>query len=78
MFVQRNNCGDSTWVGDWMLLVARRALDFEGMVMVGPGPMLFPVAAGPVRGPRYARLLRDPAERHPARHIAAPASNVAG
>ena len=76
LFVQRNNCGDSTWVGDWMLLVARRALDYEGMVMVGPGPMLFPVAAGPVRGPRYARLLRDPAERHPARHIAAPASNV--
>ena len=44
-----------------VLLVARRALDFEGMVMVGPGPMLFPVAAGPVRGPRYARLLQDPA-----------------
>ena len=76
LFVQRNNCGDSTWIGDWMLLVARRALDYEGMVMVGSGPMLFPVAAGPVHGPRYARLLQDPTERRPARRISAAASNA--
>ena len=46
------------------------------MVMLGPGPLLFPVAAGPVRGPRYARLLQtgDPARAGP--QHPGPASNV--
>lgn len=76
LFVQRNNCDASMWIGDWMLMVARRAQDFEGMVMIGPGPLLFPVAAGPVRGPRYARLLQDPDARVPARNIEGPTSNA--
>ena len=75
LFVQRDNCDASMWVGDWTLLIARRAHDFEGMVMIGPGPLLFPVAAGPVRGPRYARLLLQPDDREPARNIATMASN---
>jgi hypothetical protein len=75
LFVQRNNCDASMWTGDWMLLVARRARDFESMVMISPGPLLFPVAAGPIRGPRYARLLQRPSEREPARNIEGAASN---
>lgn len=75
LFVRRNNCDDAMWVGNWMLIVARRATDFDAMLMVSPGPMLFPVAAGPVRGPRYARLLLRPQARVPARLIAGPASN---
>jgi len=41
------------------------------MVMLDPGELMVPVAAGPVRGPRYARLLLKPARRRSPRAIPA-------
>jgi hypothetical protein len=41
------------------------------MVMLDPGELIFPVSAGPVRGPRYARLLTPFQRRKSARAIAA-------
>ena len=73
LFVQRSNCNDAMWVGQWMLVVARRARDFDGMVMVPGGALIHPVAAAPSRGPRYARLLMRPTTRPAARNVAGPA-----
>jgi hypothetical protein len=57
LFLQRDSADDSAWVGTWTLLVAWRARIADAMVMLDPGDLIFPVSAGPVRGPRYARLL---------------------
>lgn len=76
LFVQRDNCDDTQWVGQWTLLVGRRARDFDGMVMIGKGALAFPVAATPTRGPRYARLLTRPQARLPARVLPGIASNA--
>jgi len=76
LFVQRNHCDDAAWVGQWMLLVARRARDYDAMLMPANGALMFPVAAGPSRGPRYARLLQPREARGPARSIPGPAANV--
>jgi Common central domain of tyrosinase len=76
LFVQRNNCDDAMWVGQWMLIVARRAQDFDGMVMISNGALLFPLAAAPARGPRYARLLTRPEARIAARIVPGPAINA--
>ena len=70
LFVSRDNADDSAWIGTWMLVVAWRARDLDAMVMVEPGELMVPVAAGPVRGPRYARLLQKPEQRKAARAIA--------
>jgi hypothetical protein len=76
LFVQRNHCDDAAWVGQWMLLVARRARDFDAMLMPANGALMFPVAAGPSRGPRYSKLLIPPTARVPARHVPGPATNA--
>ncbi|HVJ82936.1 MAG TPA: tyrosinase family protein, partial [Planctomycetia bacterium] len=65
LVLQRDGADASCWVGGWQLMVAYRARDLSSMVMVDLGELLVPVAAGPVRGPRYARLLQN-AERRPA------------
>jgi Common central domain of tyrosinase len=70
LFVSRDSADDSAWVGTWMLVIAWRARDLDAMVMVDPGELLVPVAAGPVRGPRYARLLLKPERRVAARAVA--------
>ncbi len=71
LFVQRDSADAASWVGDWMLVVARRARELDAMVMLDAGELMLPVAAGPARGPRYARLLVKPERRKPARAIAA-------
>jgi hypothetical protein len=70
LFVSRDSADDSAWIGAWMLVVAWRARHLDAMVMVDPGELMVPVAAGPVRGPRYARLLKKPEERKAARAVA--------
>lgn len=69
LIVSRDSADASAWVGGWMLLVAWRARSLDAMVMLDPGELAFPVAAGPVRGPRYARLLTRPKRRTPARSV---------
>src|SRR5215216_6875736 len=70
LFVSRDSADDSAWIGTWMLVVAWRARTLDAMVMVDPGELMVPVAAGPVRGPRYARLLMPPERRKAARTVA--------
>ena len=57
LVVQRDSADYSTWVGRWRLMVAYRARDLSAMTMFQPGELMIPVAAGPVRGPRFSRLL---------------------
>jgi hypothetical protein len=53
-----------------MVMIAYRTETLDGMVMAEIGDMLIPVAAGPSRGPRFARLLQKPADRMATRFIA--------
>ena len=69
LFLRRDNADVSAWVGTWNLLVAWRARAIDTMVMLDPGELLVPAAAGPVRGPRYSRLLLKPSRRKAARAI---------
>lgn len=71
LMLQRDSAPFEAWVGVWTLMVAYRAVDMAAMVMPDLGELMFPVAAGPVRGPRYARLLLPPEKRVAARAIAA-------
>src|SRR6185503_8453018 len=71
LFVSRDSADDSAWVGAWTLMIAWRARELDGMVMLDVGTLLAPVAAGPLRGARYSRLLARPEERLAARVIAA-------
>ena len=71
LMVRRDNCDASAWVGRWQVLMAYRAASLDAMVMPELGAMLIPLAAGPVRGPRFARLRQKPADRLPARFVSA-------
>ncbi|HSV64864.1 MAG TPA: tyrosinase family protein [Mycobacteriales bacterium] len=71
LLLQRDNADHSAWVGNWRLMAAYRAPDMGAMVMADLGELMYPVAAGPVRGPRWSRLLRRPTARQPARSIVA-------
>lgn len=71
LMLQRDSADDTAWVGQWTLMIAYRARDLSAMVMADLGEMLFPVAAGPVRGARYARLLQPMEKRLAARSVAA-------
>jgi hypothetical protein len=63
LMLQRDSADAATWVGKWSLVIAWRARELDAMVMPDPGELLVPVSGGPVRGPRYARLLSKPEER---------------
>ena len=52
-------------------MIAYRAKDMSAMVMPDLGELMFPVAAGPVRGARYARLLQPMEKRLAARSVVA-------
>jgi hypothetical protein len=67
--LQRDNADDACWVGEWRLMVAYRAPQLDAMVMPNIGELIQPMSAGPVRGPRYSRLLVEPRERVPVRNI---------
>jgi Common central domain of tyrosinase len=69
LMLQRDSAPASSWVGTWKLMIAYRAKDMSAMVMPDVGELMFPVAAGPVRGPRYARLLQPASKRIPARAV---------
>ena len=69
--LRRDHADREAWVGRWMLIIAYRAETLDAMVMPEIGDMLIPVAAGPVRGARFARLLQKPAERVATRFVAA-------
>jgi Common central domain of tyrosinase len=71
LVLQRDSADASAWVGRWRLMVSYRARTMEHMVMVDLGELMFPVAAGPVRGPRFARLLAKPEARIAARSVIA-------
>ena len=69
LFLHRDSADYSTWVGTWQLLIAYRARLLDAMMMPELGELLVPAAAGPVRGPRYSRLLLAPERRVPTRSI---------
>jgi Common central domain of tyrosinase len=69
LLLRRNGAAYTSWVGPWRLMAAYEARDLDAMVMTEPGDWMFPVSAGPVRGPRYARLLRKPSSRPAARSV---------
>jgi hypothetical protein len=60
LVLQRDSADDSCWVGRWRLMIAYRARDLSAMTMFDPGELMIPVAAGPIRGPRHARLIQRP------------------
>lgn len=72
LVIQKGNTGHDCWVGRWELMVAYKTRTVDRMMMPDIGELMFPVAAGPIRGSRYARLLVDPRQRMATRNIAAP------
>ena len=71
LMLQRDSADGSTWVGTWMLKIAYRANDMSSMVMPDIGELMFPVAAGPIRGARYANLLLPVEKRLATRSVSA-------
>jgi hypothetical protein len=69
MVIQRGNTGKDCWVGKWQLMISYKAKHMDKMMMPALGELLFPVAAGPVRGKRYSRLLMHPGRRIATRNI---------
>ena len=69
LMVQRDNADYSAWVGSWQVMVGYRDREMDGMVMVGVGELILPVAAGPVRGPRWSRATKARDQRLAARRI---------
>jgi hypothetical protein len=59
LMLQRDNAPASTWVGQWRLMISYRARDLSAMLMLDISELMIPVSAGPVRGPRHARLLQQ-------------------
>jgi hypothetical protein len=68
--LRRDHADRETWVGRWTIVIAYGTETLDAMVIPEVGDMLIPVAAGPPRGPRFARLLQKPAQRVPVRFIA--------
>jgi hypothetical protein len=75
MMLQRDSADASSWVGTWTLMIAYRTKDMSAMVMPDIGELMFPVAAGPIRGPRYANLLLPVEKRLAARSISTKSRN---
>jgi hypothetical protein len=71
VMLQRDNADASAWVGQWRLMVAYKARRLDAMVMPSLGELIFPVSAGRVQGPRYARLLSATGGRIAARNVKA-------
>ncbi len=60
LVIQRGNAGIDCWVGKWQLMISYKASHADKMMMPDIGELMYPVSAGQIRGPRYARLLVDP------------------
>ncbi len=69
LVLQRNNTDDTCWLGNWRLMVAYKARTLDAMVMPEIGELILPVSAGPVRGPRFSRLLIPPKARRSTRNV---------
>lgn len=69
LVIQRGNTGKDCWVGPWQLMISYKAKELDKMMMPELGELLFPVSAGPIRGPRYSRLLVDEKRRTATRNI---------
>ncbi len=69
LVIQRGNTGKECWVGKWQLMISYKARQMDRMMMPELGELLFPVAAGPIRGARYSRLLLDQKRRIPTRNV---------
>jgi hypothetical protein len=69
LMVQRDNADDECWVGTWRLMVAYKARLLDAMLVPTVAELLWPVAAGPSRGPRYSRLIAAPSQRIATRNV---------
>jgi hypothetical protein len=69
LLIQRDSADRECWVGRWRLMASYRARLMDAMVMFPPDSLMVPVAAGPLRGPRYARLLVNPNARRAQRNV---------
>jgi Common central domain of tyrosinase len=54
LIVQRDGADQGAWVGAWQVMVGYHDPTMDGMVMLDVGALTLPVAAGPVRGPRWS------------------------
>ena len=70
VILQRDSADDACWVGMWKLMAAYKTRRTDIMMMPSLGALLFPLSAGPARGPRYSRLLQPPSRRQALRAIA--------
>ena len=69
LMMQRNNADHDCWVGTWRLMVAYKARLLDAMLVPTLEELLWPVSAGPSRGPRYSRLLIPPSKRVATRNV---------
>lgn len=69
LVIQKGNTSNDCWVGRWELMIAYKTHTPDKMMMPDIGELVFPVAAGPIRGSRYARLLVGPRVRIATRNI---------
>jgi hypothetical protein len=60
LVIQRGNTDIDCWVGKWQLMISYKAKSNDKMMMQDIGELMYPVSAGQIRGPRYARLLINP------------------
>jgi len=67
--LQRDSAEDECWIGMWKLMAAYKTRRTDIMMMPAVDALLFPLSAGPARGPRYARLLQPPSRRLATRSI---------
>lgn len=72
LMIQKGTTGNDCWVGRWELMVAYKTRTIDKMMMPDIGELVFPVASGPVRGLRYARLLVAQRSRIATRNVYTP------
>ena len=59
MFIQRGSADKACWVGYWSLMISYKVKQMSNMMMVELGGLLFPVAAGPVKGKAMPSYLQN-------------------
>ncbi len=69
LVIQRGNTEKECWVGTWELMIYYKTKQTDAMMMMELGELLFPVAAGPVRGAKYSRLLTEVKNRIATRNV---------
>jgi len=75
LVIQKGNTGIDCWVGRWELMISYKARGKGIMMMPDLCEHMFPVAAGPIRGARYAKLLINPKNRIATRNVVTPAQH---